>query len=276
LEILHYPILSNFPELQHFCTTRHGGVSSGNYESFNLSPYTSDVAENQQANIKLLAEELQIPAQKIIFPHQTHGNTVKIITSDFLKLSEADRIAFLEGVDALITTIPSVCIGVTTADCVPILLYDSVKKVIAVAHAGWRGTCSCIVENTVKLMQSNFGTSPSHIVASIGVSISPEVYKVGVELVEAFEKQGFPVEEIFIKRNNHQHIQGENEHQNEHQNELYLDLWKANKWLLIQNGVPENQVEVAGICSYTNSNDYFSARRLGLKSGRMLSGLFLK
>ena len=251
-------------------------MSRENYESLNISPYTSDSVENQQTNIELLAEYLQISSRKIIFPHQTHGNSVKIITSAFLQLTEFDRNAFLEGVDALITNIPTVCIGVTTADCVPILLYDSVEKVIAVAHAGWRGTCSRIVENTLKLMQTDFGSSTSNIFASIGVSISPEVYKVGVELVDAFDKQGFPVDEIFIKRKNYQQIQGQYNQQYDQQNELYLDLWKANKWLLIQNGVPENQVEIAGICSYTNPNDYFSARRLGLKSGRMLSGLFLK
>jgi YfiH family protein len=175
-------------------------------------------------------------------------------------LSDLNKIAYLEGVDALITNLSQVCIGVTTADCVPVLLFDKVNNVIAAVHAGWRGTCSRIVEKTIQLMITIFGTEPNNVFASIGVSISPEVYNVGHELIEEFEKAKFPVKEIF----------------NSSENQLFLDLWKANKWLLMQTGVPENQIEIAGICSFTNSNDYFSARKLCIKSGRMLSGIMLK
>lgn len=260
MTFIHYPILSCFPELLHFCTTRHGGVSSGNYGTFNISPFSGDNAENQQANLGLLATELQISTQQILFPYQTHSDNVRIINSDFLQLSDLNKKAYLDGVDALITNLSQVCIGVTTADCVPVLIFDKVNKVIAVAHAGWRGTCSRIVEKTLQQMTITFGTHPKDVFASIGVSISPEVYNVGRELVEEFEKANFPVKEIFNSR--------ENQH--------FLDLWNANKWLLMQTGVPENQIEIAGICSFSNSNDYFSARKLGIKSGRMLSGILLK
>jgi polyphenol oxidase len=260
LEIIHYPILSRFPELQHFCTTRQGGVSLGTYGTFNISPFSGDNTENQQANFSILASKLQNLPQQIIFPYQTHSDKVKIINSDFFELPESDKITYLDGIDALITNIQLVCIGVTTADCVPILIYDRVNKVIAAVHAGWRGTCSRIVEKTIQQMIITYGTKPEDVFASIGVSISPVAYNVGEELVEEFEKANFPIPEIF----------------NRHDNELYLNLWEANKWLLMQSGIPENQIEVAGICSFTNSNDYFSARKLGIKSGRMLSGIMLK
>ena len=260
MTFIHYPILSRFPELLHFCTTRHGGVSSGNYGTFNISPFSGDNADSQQTNLSLLATHLQISTHQIIFPYQTHSDCVKIISSDFLQLPESDKIIYLEGVDALITNLPQVCIGVTTADCVPILIYDKVNKVIAAVHAGWRGTCSRIVEKTIQQMIITLGTKPNDVFASIGVSISPAVYNVGEELIEEFDKANFPINKIF----------------NRHDNKLYLDLWEANKWLLMQSGIPENQIEVAGICSFTNSNDYFSARKLGIKSGRMLSGIMLK
>ncbi len=260
MTFIHYPILSCFPELLHFCTTRYGGDSSGNYSTFNISPFSGDNAENQQINLGLLATELRISVQQIHFPYQTHSDNVKIINSDFLQLSDLKKSAYLDGVDALITNLPQVCIGVTTADCVPVLIYDKEQKVVAAVHAGWRGTCSRIVEKTFELMKVSYGTNPENVFASIGVSISPEVYNVGEELITEFEKADFPVTEIF----------------NRLDNQLYLDLWNANKWLLMQMGVPENQIEIAKICSFTNSNNYFSARKLGMKSGRMLSGIMMK
>ena len=260
MEIIQYPILSQFHEIEHFCTTRQGGCSSGNYASFNLSPFSGDNAENQKSNIKLLASHLQIPTSQIIFPYQTHGDKVKIIDSQFQNQFPAFQTDYLNGVDALITNQSGVCIGVTTADCVPVLLYDAENKVVAAIHAGWRGTCSRIIQKTIDLMTAAFGTIPEKVFASIGVSISPVVYNVGEELVSEFEKTGFPVNQIFISRNN----------------QLYLDLWQANKWLLQSIGVPELQIEIAGICSFINSDHYFSARKLGIKSGRMLSGIMLK
>lgn len=260
MKIINYPILAQFPELLHFCTTRHGGVSSGNFGTFNFSPYSGDIPENQKANIGLLANELHLSTQQILFPYQMHSDNVKIINSEFLQFSDVYKMTFLEGVDALITNLANVCIGITTADCVPVLIFDKVNNVIAAVHAGWRGTCARIVEKTIQQMIIVFGTDPGNIFASIGVSISPDVYNVGAELMEEFEKAYFPVSEIFDKR----------------ENQIYLDLWNANKWLLMQVGVPENQIEIAGICSYTHSDDFFSARKLGLKSGRMLSGIMLK
>lgn len=258
--MIKYSVLSQFPDLLHFCTTRHGGVSLGNYVTFNISPFSGDNIENQQSNLSILATQLHITPQQIIFPYQTHSDSVKIINSDFLKLSNSEKTSYLDGVDSLITDLPQVCIGITTADCVPVLIFDKVNKVVAAVHAGWRGTCSRIVEKTIQQMIITYGTKPNEVFASIGVSISPEVYNVGEELITEFEEANFPITEIF----------------NRHDNKLYLDLWNANKWLLMQSGIPESQIEITGICSFTHSNDYFSARKLGIKSGRMLSGIMLK
>lgn len=258
--LIHYPILSKFNELTHFCTTRFGGVSAGTYGSFNLSPYTGDVLENYTQNQHELALELGISVEQLLFPKQTHSDVVKVIDTSFFNLSTEGKQIFLTGVDALITKEPRVCIAVTTADCVPIMLYDSVHNVVAVVHAGWRGTCSRLVEKTLRAMRTHFGTNPIDVHASIGVSISAAVYRVGEELVAEFEKQQYDTELIFNRSNE----------------ELYLDLWVANKWLLEQNAVPTSQIEIAGICSFTQHERFFSARKLGLQSGRMLSGIMLR
>lgn len=258
--LINYPILSKFSELTHFCTTRFGGVGEKQYGSFSITPFTGDNSEVVSENRKLLIDAVDVSDSNLIFPFQTHSDNVKIIDNEFLKLSYNDRFDQLNGFDALITIIPGICIGVTTADCVPVLLFDKVNKVIAVAHAGWRGTCNRIVQKTIVQMQQNYGSKAENIVASIGVSISPDVYNVGEELIEEFSKQHFETQKIFIKRTDG----------------LFLNLWEANRLLLTESGVPNEQVEIAEVCSFTENEQFFSARKLGIKSGRMLSGLMLK
>ncbi|MFZ4582271.1 MAG: peptidoglycan editing factor PgeF [Paludibacter sp.] len=260
MKLITYPILASHSSITHFCTTRIGGVSCGNYGTFNISPYSGDLPENQQRNLQLLCNKINIVPNQLVFPYQTHSDIVKIIDEDFLQLSTNNRTEFLNGVDALITQLPAICIGVTTADCVPILIYDPVNKAIAAVHAGWRGTNSRIVQKTIQSMQTIFGTNSKDVFVSIGVSISPEAYNVGEDLLLEFENSGFPTELIFSKK----------------EKNLYLDLWTANKWLLTEMDVTESQIEIANICSYSNADIYFSARKLGLKSGRMLSGIMLK
>lgn len=255
-----YPVLEHFNEIVHFCTTRSGGISQGNYASFNITSYTGDKPGHQQVNLRKLIDFLEISPENLVFPVQTHSDNILLIDTEFYLLNEEERSLRLHGVDALITAVQGICIGVTTADCVPLLMFDSVNKVVAAVHAGWRGTCSRIAEKTLRKMTEIFGTNPTDVFISIGVSISPEVYNVGVELISEFEKQQFPVNDIFIRRHE----------------QLYLDLWRANKWLLSEAGVPEHQIEVSGHCSYTQHELYFSARRLGIKSGRMLSAIMIK
>jgi YfiH family protein len=260
MSIINYPIFNGFTNITHFCTTRDGGVSIGNYTSFNISPFCGDDAENQTRNFRILSKKLDINPENIIIPFQTHETVVKNIDKTFFRFSRKGRLEYLNGVDGLITDLPGICIGVTTADCVPIMFYDSVNNVVGVAHAGWRGTCGRIASKAIGKMVKDFGSNPKNIYAVIGPSISQQVYKVGEEVLQAFEQSDFPVCDIFHKRNN----------------EYYLDLWSANHWLLIKSGVPESQIEIAGMCTFSESEKFFSARRMGVQSGRMLSGIMLK
>ncbi len=258
--IIKYDSLSQHNEIAHFCTTRHGGVSVGNYASFNLGAYAGDTDEAVKQNYKLLANLVGIEPEQFIVPYQTHSNHVLIVNKSFLDCPPDKRHIKLNGVDALVTNQPGICIGVTTADCVPILFYDQKKKVVAAAHAGWRGTCSKIAEVTVTEMRDKFGCQPTDIEAVIGPSISGKVYNVGTEVLGAFSSASFPVELIFSNESGN----------------LLLDLWLANRWLLEQAGIPSEQIEVSGHCTYTEHEQFFSARRLGIKSGRLLSGIMLR
>lgn len=258
MELITFDLLNKFSKIAHFCTTRQGGVSVGNYASMNMSPFSGDNVEHQSENLNLLKKKLN--STDLIIPFQTHGTEIGIINEDFIQKNFAERADLLNGVDALITKEPNVCIGVTTADCVPLIFYDPQLEVIAVAHAGWRGTCGRIAEKVVKRMQEEFGSHPQHINVVIGPSISGTVYNVGNELIDNFSSVGFPVAEIFNTNNEL----------------IYLDLWKANQWLLESMGVPADHIQISEICTYTQHEKFFSARRLGLKSGRMLSAIMLK
>jgi len=258
--VISYKIFEKYNEIAHFCTTRQGGTSVGNYASFNLSPFSGDdmgaVFENQSK----LAEWLGIDADKIILPFQTHGTEVKEITDHFFELADEEKRDYLNGVDAIFTRIPKVSIGISTADCVPILFYDPTKQVVAAAHAGWRGTCGRIAEKTINALVETYHCNLGDILVTIGPSISAKVYEVGQDVVDNFENAGFDNSEIVEIRNT----------------SIYLDLWKANEQSLLKAGIAVENIEVAGICTFTEHERFFSARRLGIKSGRLLSGIMLK
>ncbi|NDV46227.1 peptidoglycan editing factor PgeF [Paludibacter sp. 221] len=253
-------LLNGFPELIHLSTTRAGGASTGDYRSFNLSPYTGDNPAHYTENKNILCERAGISPERLIIPFQTHGNEIREINESFFQMDESAKTDYLYGVDALFTNEKNICIGVTTADCVPLLFYDKHKHVVAAVHAGWRGTCLRIAEKVINTFREKYNSNPHDIYVTIAPSISADAYEVGEELTSNFEQAGFPVSKIFRKT----------------ENKYHLDLWKANKWLLTENDIPEAQIETAGICTYTNHKDFFSARRLGIRSGRMLTGIMMK
>ena len=232
----------------------------GNYATFNLNPFSGDDLHAVSENRSKLAEWLGIDADKIILPFQTHGTEVKEISDHFFELADEEKKEYLNGVDAIFTRIPKVCIGISTADCVPILFYDPAKQIIAAAHAGWRGTCGRIAEKTINALVEMYNCHPSDVLVTIGPSISPKVYEVGQEVVDNFEGAGFNIPEIVKIRDT----------------SIYLDLWKANQQSLLKAGIVAENIEVAGICTFTEHERFFSARRLGIKSGRLLSGIMLK
>ncbi len=237
-----------------FSTMRQGGVGEGAYGSFNITHYCGDAPENVAANRKLLCEELGIENVHLILPRQTHDTLVEVITPE--NLSDA-----LEGVDAVVTNLESVCIGVSTADCIPLLYFDPTHRVIAAIHAGWRGTVNGIARKALHVMMETFGTQPEDVQVVVGPGISAASFEVGEEVVEAFAKAGFPMAEI--------------RHINPLTGKSHLDLWEANVGLLFREGVKRENVQQSGICTYQSHETYFSARRLGIHSGRIFTGIML-
>ena len=253
--LAHYTLA---PSVQAFSTTRAGGVSRGSYAAMNINPYCGDSAEAIVENRRRLAQALGITPENIILPHQVHGTETRLIDDNFLHLSATDRHNRLEGVDALITKMPGVCIGVSTADCVPVLLYDTIHHASAAIHAGWRGTQQRIVGYTLQKMAQTFGSKPSDVHAVIGPCISLHAFEVGQEVYDQFLKAGFDMPRIARR-----------------EEKWHLNLPLCNRLQLQEWGVPAHQITDSNSCTFTQSEQYFSARRLGIHSGRIYSGIML-
>lgn len=256
--LLQFESFTKYDSLTHFSTTTSGGVSSGNYATFNLGIHSGDQIECVAENRNRLADILNIAEENLITPYQTHEDKTAIIDESFLSKSDLEKSNLLHGIDALITNQRGICIGVSTADCVPILAYDPTKQVLAAIHAGWRSTVAKLPSKVISIMSEKFGCNPSDIIVGIAPSISKEYFEIGDEVLEAFDKAGFPIEDISYR--------------NSQTGKMHIDLWMANELMLILSGVSFSNIEISGLCTYSNPELFFSARRQGIRSGRMLTG----
>ena len=241
-----------------FSTTRQGGYSEGRYGEFNINRYCGDSEEAIRQNRSLLCLHLDISDERLIMPHQVHLTEMAVIDEAFLQLSAEERLARLEGVDALMTDVAGVCIGVSTADCIPVLLFDPVHQAGCAIHAGWRGTVQRIVEKAVAKMTAVYGTHPADLVAQIGPGTHLDSFEVGDEVYDAFAREGFRMELISKKYE-----------------KWHIDLPECNRQQLLSAGVPASQIAVSPVCTFQQSDRFFSARRLTVNSGRIFTGIVI-
>lgn len=250
-----------------FSTTRHGGVSRGRYGELNINLYCGDdmaaIADNRAA----LCTKLGIDDNHLVLPHQVHSTECLNVDASLLQASPSERLRMLDGYDALMTNLKGVCIGVSTADCIPVLVIDQRRHATAAIHAGWRGTVARIVEKTLLTMKASYGTEASDIVAVVGPGISLARFEVGQEVYDAFATAGFEMGDIAKRFPCKADTQTEKWH---------IDLPLCNKLQLMHAGVKEQSILCSGICTYDNADDFFSARRLGINSGRIYTGIMIK
>ncbi len=178
--------------------------------------------------------------------HQPRRTWVNQTHSDIV-ISAAEP-GFLGEGDALITAQPGLLLEIRTADCVPVLLVDPSRRVIAAVHAGWRGTAASILEKTVSAMIANFGAAPGNLFAAIGPAIERCCYEVGPEVAEKFGVVG----------------------------RTHLDLISLNRQQLTTSGVPDGQIFRVGGCSRCGNETFHSYRRDGTAAGRMASAIAIR
>ena len=245
-----------------FSTTRNGGVSRPPFDTFNLGNFSDDNPTDIAENRRRLSNALGIEPRKLFIPKQVHGNRIATIDVGFLSASAAEQATLLDGCDALITNAPGVCIGVTTADCVPVLLYDTQKRVAAAIHAGWRSTVLKIVAKTIEDMRRQFGISAANLIAAIGPAIGQEAFEVGNEVANAFRQAGLLYPTACTRH--------------PETGKAHLNLSEINRLQLTDCGVKPENIELSGLCTHTHGDLFFSARRDGIRSGRMVTGVVIK
>jgi purine-nucleoside/S-methyl-5'-thioadenosine phosphorylase / adenosine deaminase len=222
--------------IRHGFFTRQGGVSKGVYGSLNCGLGSRDDAENVRQNRALVAETLGVPPERLLTPYQIHSATAVIVDKPWNgAVSEAD---------ALVTRSPGLAIGALTADCAPVLLCDPQARVIAAAHAGWRGALLGIVEATVASME-RLGAKPERVVAVLGPTISQRAYEVGTDYVERFLAEEPASSPFFMT--------------DDSSGEPHFDLAGYVAERLARAGV--GTVSDLGLCTYCDETRLFSYRR---------------
>lgn len=244
------------PGVLAFSTLRGEVVAADAYSEVNLCDYTGDDSLHVTRNRRALCEHLHILPDRLVMPRQSHTTRVLHVDTKLMSLPQAQRARCLQDVDALVTTLHGVCIGVNTADCVPLALVDPTAGVTAVAHAGWRGTVGRIAAETIAVM-CQLGADPKRIQVSMGPSICPRCFEVGDEVVDQFAQAGFPMSDIVTRPG-----------------KAHIDLQRANRFVLEEAGVRPDRITWSGHCSHCALQRYFSARAAGIHSGRTFTAIF--
>ena len=193
----------------------------------------------------------------IVQMHQVHDVKVAVVDRGDLTRDE------LDGYDAMITNLPGVTIGVRTADCIPVLLYDPVKKAAAAIHSGWRGTVSKIIGKTVIKMQTTDASQPSDILAFIGPGICVDCFQVGEEVALKFKETGFDINSLWSFRGPKTGNGMEGGH--------HIDLKEACRQTLVESGLKNENIQITGLCTYEDNDLLYSARKEGIECGRNIT-----
>lgn len=236
---------------------RKGGVSQPPMDSLNFSSAHGDTIDNVHANLDLLSSQLGIDPRRVVTCRQVHGDTVQIIREVPDKPSEAD---------AIVTSVPGMFPAVKTADCLPILLLDPVRKVAAAVHAGWRGTVLRITRKVVHLMEDYFGTQTSNLVAALGPAIGPCCYEVNGRVLVPLSRSVPDWQRFVTPMTGEQIPRAVPSFAS-----FRLDLVAVNKIELTKLGVHERNIFRAGFCTSCRADLFFSHRRDGAPSGRHIA-----
>ncbi len=234
--------------VKHGIFTRAGGSSRAPFESLNLGGNVGDDPKAVRQNHERLYAALNVDDAKACTVWQVHSADVVIANAP------VSGRRWLAHADGLMTDRVGIPLSMRFADCTPILFHDPVKGVIAVAHAGWRGTVQGIAGTVVRAMINAYNTNPDDIQAGIGPSIGPAKYQVGDEVVAAVESH-FGTTDGLIRRD-------------PADGTAYLDLWAANRLDLERAGVASENIDIAGLCTAEHVDEFFSHRQEKGKTGR--------
>lgn len=256
---LTFPSFTRTQAVEHLFSTRLGGVSEGIFSTMNLSYTRGDKKEAVDENFRRIAGILGCEMDAFVCSEQTHTTNIRRVT-------EADRGKGVliprdyHDVDGLLTDREGIVLATFFADCVPLYFLDAKRRVIGLAHSGWRGTVGRMGQKMIDSMVKDYGCKKEDILAAIGPSICVDCYEVSEDVAGQFEAEfGSAVLQEGRQPGKYQ-----------------LDLWKANEEVLLQAGLTPSQIEVTDICTCCNASLLFSHRASGGKRGNLGAFLMLK
>lgn len=250
-----HPVWAQVP---HGFSTRLGGVSPAPWDSLNLGASRGDTAENVAENFRLFRCAIGAAEGPLVKNHQVHGTLVRSVTAADAELPEAVPTFDADG---LVTDQEGVTLTVFSADCLPILFYDPVRRCVAAVHAGWRGTAAGIAAEAVKAMVERYGCQVSNIHAAIGPGISHCCFETTADVPTALrEHLGTAAEDCIT------------DHQN---GKFHVDLKKANTLWLVRAGLDTANISVSDACTACNLDTFWSHRRTGTVRGSMAAMICL-
>lgn len=253
--------LQSVPFVNHAFSTRLGGVSAGEFSTMNLSFGRGDPDENVLQNYRLFCESAGFEFESLTASAQDHHTFVRCVTEKEKGIG-ITRPRDMQSVDALVTDEPGVTLVTYYADCTPLFFIDIKKRVIALAHAGWRGTAGRIGARVIACMRENYGTEPDNVLAAVGPAISKCCYEVDESCCSHFKAMTELETEKFIFP--------------KEDGKYMLDLLEANRQILISAKVPEENITLSDVCTRCNSGLLWSHRATGGRRGGMAAFMCLR
>jgi len=239
--------------IQHGISTRTGGISKKPYQSLNLGLHTGDQRNDVIANRKRFCQAVGISFAGTVTAEQVHGSHIAIVTAADAGKGMLNYEEAILKTDALITNVSRLPLMLCYADCVPVLFADPKRKVIAIAHAGWRGTVAAIAKKTVEKMKDEFGCQPADCLVGIGPSIGFCSYEVDETVISELQR-AFSWWARVVKPEG---------------KKWKFDLWQANAQQLIDAGVVKENIVISNFCTVCNQELFFSHRAEPGATGRM-------
>ncbi len=243
----------------HGFSTRKGGVSQGMWESLNLGPSRGDDPDHVRENYRRFFAAIGADGGKLAVTNQVHGGVVRTVTTADLRGGPCEKAAY--EADGLMTDLPGVALTIYSADCIPILFYDPVRRAVAAVHAGWRGTAAGIASAAVERMRDVYGCDPADILAAVGPGIGPDCFETHEDVPNAMTAalSTAVLRHIRIKENG----------------KFAVDLKNINAMRLEQAGLDPDHIAVSDLCTSCHPEMFWSHRKLGTNRGSMAAAIQL-
>ena len=243
----------------HGFSTRLGGVSEGMWASLNLGVGRGDDPDHVRENYRRFFQAVGAEGGRIAVTNQVHGGAVRTVTTADVRPDPCGKPPY--EADGLMTDLPGVALVVYSADCIPILFYDPVRRVIAAAHAGWRGTAAGIAAAAVDRMKNVYGCRPEDILAAVGPGIGPDCFETHEDVPNAMTAalSTAVLRHITIKENG----------------KFAVDLKAINAMRLEGAGLDPEHIAVSSLCTSCHPEMFWSHRKLGTSRGSMAAAIQL-